>query len=146
MSARPTRDRSVPAQVLDAGDDDDDDFGWVPPSATTKTTAWNVVGDRGASEGGRAKSDKAEVRRLERLLSEEQAAHRSSVRSLETQVSRLHSQLSKMQTWADDKVEHLRASTPSSPPPGRRRSQSDVSEVVIDADDGDLAPPYPGAF
>lgn len=90
------------------GSDDDSDFGWVPPSATTKTTAWSVIGDRkGGSADAGARSSAAEVRRLERLLAEEKSAHRTSVRSLETQLMRMSSQLSKMQTWADDKFEHM---------------------------------------
>merc|ERR1711965_464200 len=89
-------DSGAGAALLD--EDDDDDFGWVPPSASTKTTAWSVIQDRKSSPndaaGGKARSAAAEVRRLERLLSEEKSAHRSSVRSLETQLLRMSSQLS----------------------------------------------------
>ncbi|KAK7232397.1 hypothetical protein SO694_00032041 [Aureococcus anophagefferens] len=63
--------------------------------------------DFGGSADAGARSSAAEVRRLERLLAEEKSAHRTSVRSLETQLMRMSSQLSKMQTWADDKFEHM---------------------------------------
>ena len=90
-----------------------------------------------------------EFRRAKWLISAQ--AHRSSVRSLETQVLRLSSQLEKMQTWADGKAEWSATGQDSPPaclrglPPGRRRSHSGCEEVVLDAD-AELEPPYPGAF
>ena len=106
----------------DDDDDDDDDFGWVPPSAHTKTTAWSVIGDRGLRSPDSGRSQNAEIRRLERKIADDRAAHKNEVRSLEMQLQRMRSQLSKMQTWADDKFEHIQA--------GRKAAE----ELIVEAD------------
>ena len=72
----------APVEAPVSDDDDDDD--WVPPSARV------VV------------PEESELARAQRLLADEQAAHRATRRSLETQILKRDAQLRKLQVWADD--------------------------------------------
>mmetsp|Transcript_22278 Transcript_22278/g.68561 ORF Transcript_22278/g.68561 Transcript_22278/m.68561 type:complete len:264 (-) Transcript_22278:20-811(-) len=83
-----------------AVDDDDDD--WVPPSARVRVEAWTDA--RCTSEVGQGGETESErVERMRQLLADEQAAHRATKRSLETQILRRDAQLRKLQAWADEK-------------------------------------------
>ncbi|KAJ1462930.1 hypothetical protein M885DRAFT_504381 [Pelagophyceae sp. CCMP2097] len=92
---------------------DEDDFGWVPPSAHAPS-AWNIVRDGSLNDdvgkAVRRPNRDRQVRRLQKELEAERGSHAALQRSLQTRLSRSEASVARLQSYTNDKELQLKRS------------------------------------